>query len=125
MRLVCEECGKRYDYAVDDFCPRCGAFNQPKKTWTMDAGGNVVRVDGINEANHKGSFVHKEAHKEKFQRRVTGMDRDPFGGVIKKPAAARSSSAREAGRRGSKSSIGILVMVFFALQLLRACMDLF
>ena len=30
MRMVhCEDCGKRYDYDVDGFCPRCGAFNQP------------------------------------------------------------------------------------------------
>ena len=28
MRMVhCEDCGKRYDYDVDGFCPRCGAFN--------------------------------------------------------------------------------------------------
>ena len=26
MRMVhCEDCGKRYDYDVDGFCPRCGA----------------------------------------------------------------------------------------------------
>ena len=25
MRMVhCEDCGKRYDYDVDGFCPRCG-----------------------------------------------------------------------------------------------------
>lgn len=30
MRNVCcADCGKRYDYDVDDFCPRCGSFNPP------------------------------------------------------------------------------------------------
>ena len=32
MRTVqCYECGKRYDYDEDAFCPRCGAFNQPAR----------------------------------------------------------------------------------------------
>lgn len=32
MRKVdCHECGKRYDYDDDGFCPRCGAFNQPAR----------------------------------------------------------------------------------------------
>ena len=35
MRMVhCEDCGKRYDYDVDGFCPRCGAFNQLQGTET-------------------------------------------------------------------------------------------
>lgn len=30
MRKVhCADCGKSYDYDVDDFCPRCGSFNPP------------------------------------------------------------------------------------------------
>ena len=36
MRMVhCEDCGKRYDYDVDGFCPRCGAFNQP--VWVAES----------------------------------------------------------------------------------------
>lgn len=73
-RIVCDECGKWYDYDRDEFCPKCGAFNQPVKTWTTDAQGNVRRVDGVNEANHAGSFVHSEVHKEKRVRQAKGMD---------------------------------------------------
>ena len=75
-RLVCADCGKRYDFDVDDFCPRCGSFNQPQKKWGFDANGNVIRVDGINESNHAGSFVHKEVHREKAMQRNEGTDRD-------------------------------------------------
>ena len=25
-RIVCDECGKPYDYDRDEFCPKCGAF---------------------------------------------------------------------------------------------------
>lgn len=70
MRLVCQECKKVYDYDVDDFCPRCGAYNQPPKAATAAA----LRKDGINESNHQSSFVHKEVHTEKADRRRTGMD---------------------------------------------------
>ena len=28
-RISCGSCGKRYDPAVEEFCPRCGAFNRP------------------------------------------------------------------------------------------------
>lgn len=73
-RIVCEECRKRYDYDRDDFCPRCGAFNQPQKTWGVDAKGNVIRVDGLNEQNHADSFAHREVHQEKDVRRESGMD---------------------------------------------------
>ena len=76
-QIVCEDCGKRYDFEKDDFCPKCGAFNQPVKTWGTDAQGNVVRVDGVNERDHAQSFVHSEVHKEKRARQVQGLDQSP------------------------------------------------
>lgn len=72
--IVCEECKRPYDFDKDDFCPRCGAFNQPVKTWGTDSQGNIIRVDGVNERNHAGSFVHREVHKEKNIRKATGLD---------------------------------------------------
>ena len=40
MRMVrCEDFGKRYDYDVDGFCPRCGAFNQPVR---VRSGGSAA-----------------------------------------------------------------------------------
>jgi len=128
MRLVCEECKKVYDYDVDDFCPRCGAYNPPKKTWGIDSMGNVVRVDGVNEANHKGSFVHKEVHREKAARRIFGLDRDnlPKRQPVRPAVSRGMSSARgNAGKKQSGSAIGVLIAVVFLLQFLRACMDLF
>lgn len=28
-KVTCADCGKRYDYDTDGFCPRCGSFNPP------------------------------------------------------------------------------------------------
>ena len=74
MRPVkCYECGKRYDFDTDDFCPKCGAFNPPSHTSRIGADGKVVRVDGLNERNHKASFVHAELHEENRERRFSGL----------------------------------------------------
>lgn len=93
-RIVCDECGKWYDYDRDEFCPKCGAFNQPVKTWTTDAQGNVRRVDGVNEANHAGSFVHSEVHREKRIRQAKGMDWDG-GKKMPSPPATRQQQKKK------------------------------
>ena len=74
-RVRCYECGKRYDFDVDDFCPRCGAFNQPDRTSRIGADGSVIRVDGLNEVNHRESFAHAELHEENRERRSSGLSK--------------------------------------------------
>ena len=87
MRKVrCYECGKTYDYDTDDFCPKCGAFNQPPKSTTIDANGAVIRVDGINERGHAGSFVHEELHEENRERKRMGLSRVPAGRRLRRPS---------------------------------------
>lgn len=110
MRLiVCENCGKHYDFAREDFCPKCGAFNQPVKTWTTDSQGNVRRVDGINEANHAGSFAHSEVHKEKRVRQANGMDRK---------APPRQPSPARPPQRMPSSAMRVFKIIFILLCLL-------
>ena len=49
--VTCYECKKTYNYQEDGFCPRCGSFNQPRRgSYIVDANGDIVRTDGINEA---------------------------------------------------------------------------
>ena len=132
-QIVCEDCKRRYDYDRDEFCPRCGAFNQPVKVWGMDSQGNIRRVDGVNEQNHAASFVHKEVHTEKRVRQAKGMDqsRPPQ----QKPAARRPAPAARQQPQPSKASpkkdgmavikvvfwiIGIITLVNFLLPLLMA-----
>ena len=99
MRLIrCEDCGRRYDFERDEFCPRCGAFNHPANRWRVDQAGNVVRVDGINEVNHAGSFSHKEVHTEKAQRRRTGLDQ-PAQPKRTPPPPPQSPTTAPAGYR--------------------------
>lgn len=76
-RVRCYECNKTYDYYEDGFCPRCGCFNQPPSLSRIDAAGNIVYNDGINEKNHAGSFVHKEYHRENRKRAFTKLEARP------------------------------------------------
>lgn len=116
MRKVqCGECGKRYDFDIDDFCPRCGAFNQPSRTSRIGPDGQVVRVDGINENSHAGSFVHQELHREDRIRRRTGLDRSQSRAGIGK------RDVREAYQAERKKKLPLavrIILVIIAINLL-------
>ena len=92
--VTCYECKKKYNYTEDGFCPRCGSFNQPRRgSYIVDANGDIVRTDGINEAGHAGSFVHKEYHAEERQRKQLGLDRTATAEIPPKAAAKKGSMA--------------------------------
>lgn len=85
MRNVqCHDCGKRYNFDKDDFCPKCGAFTQPPHKTRISTDGRVVRVDGINERNHENSFVHAELHGENRERRGSALERAEKSSILKR-----------------------------------------
>ncbi len=106
MRKVrCYECGKTYDYDTDDFCPKCGAFNQPPKSTTIDANGAVIRVDGINERGHAGSFVHEELHEENRERKRMGLSKGTrrTAAAAPQPSVQRPHPGRAEDKAGKRS----------------------
>jgi len=135
-RIHCHECSKIYDYDLHDFCPRCGAYTQPKKQLRFDGRGRVVRVDGINEQNHRGSFVHAERHQEEKQRREKGLSRErellsrdfaalakeiPALGQVKRPstagktAAASAKSRTEQNKKQEGLPLGFILLILYFL----------
>lgn len=104
-KIVCEECRKHYDYDKDEFCPKCGAFNQPVKTWGTDAQGNVIRIHGVNEQNHAGSFVHSEVHREKQIRQAQGMDQKHPAPMPVAPRGSIRQPARPAQQKKTASEL--------------------
>lgn len=113
-RIVCDECKRRYDYDRDEFCPKCGAFNQPVKTWGTDDQGNVIRLDGVNEQNHAGSFVHSEVHKEKRVRQAKGMDYR--GNVTRRPPARPSPRSQPPQRKADHMKL--IKAIFIAIAVI-------
>lgn len=125
-RVRCYDCGKSYNYDEDCFCPNCGAFNQPQRSLRIGADGSVVRVDGINEANHAGSFVHQELHEEKRERRRIGLDKSVqrIQRTVSRPTASRpapmagiQSRDRRQSRQHGKNPVGILVWILILIML--------
>ncbi|MHA5218914.1 hypothetical protein [Dysosmobacter sp. Phy] len=125
-RVRCYDCGKSYNYDEDCFCPNCGAFNQPQRSLRIGADGSVVRVDGINEANHAGSFVHQELHEEKRERRRIGLDKSAqrIQRTVSRPTASRpaptagiQSRDRRQSRQQGKNPVGILVWILILIML--------
>lgn len=116
-RVRCYECGKIYNFDVDDFCPRCGAFNQPPKSSAIDASGAVIRVDGINERGHTGSFAHEEFHEENRERKRMGLSK----GVRRVPQRSRSTAV--SGNVGtsrpsrSKNPVSLIFKIIAAILL--------
>ena len=51
MRNIrCADCGKKYDYDEDDFCPRCGSFNPPP-----DSGATRLEEEMLSRFQRPGS----------------------------------------------------------------------
>ena len=117
MRKVrCHECGKSYDFDIDDFCPKCGAFSQPRHSARIGPDGSTIWMEGINEVNHQKSFVHEELHEENRSRRGTplskGAQRNPAASM---PAARRTTAGRPAEKRQPSSPAKIIYWIVFAI----------
>lgn len=122
-RVQCHECGKRYNYDVDDFCPRCGAFTQPSKTLQIGADGTVVRVEGINEENHRNSFVHAELHEENRKRRGTSLEAELPS--RRGSASSRQTVRKAQSRQGKKNPVSVIVWIIFAVIALNILSQIF
>lgn len=112
-KIRCYECGKSYDFDLDDFCPKCGAFNQPGKQTRIGADGTVVRAEGLNEKNHAGSFVHQEFHAENRVRKAAGLSKG-----VKRAAKAPQTAPRRQETSGwqkkQRSSVRYIIWVIAA-----------
>lgn len=125
-RIRCYECGKSYDYDEDGFCPKCGAFNQPPRSTMIGADGSVVRRDGLNERNHKGSFAHEEFHEENRERKAMGLSK----GVKRTAKAAarppvQTASQKTRNQSEKKNPISVVVWIVFAIIALNVLSNFF
>lgn len=99
-KIRCYECGKSYDFDIDDFCPKCGAFNQPRER----AGGAVLRAEGLNEKNHAGSFIHQEFHTENRVRKAVGLSKGVRRTAVGKAQQPLSRRQEMSGGQGKQKN---------------------
>ena len=109
-RVRCGECGKRYDFDTDDFCPRCGAFNSPPRSSCIGVDGSVIRLYGLNEENHRNSFVHAELHEENRKRRASELSKS----VKRAEKTAPVRKVRRPHEEKSAQSLGHIIKLVIA-----------
>lgn len=123
-RVRCYECGKSYDYDEEDFCPKCGAFNQPPRSTAIGADGSVIRREGLNERNHKDSFAHAEFHEENQERRASGLSKGVKRTVRgSRPPVQTSQKTRSTSEK--KNPISIVGWIIFAIIALNILSNIF
>lgn len=71
-KLVCEECGKRYDYHTTEFCPRCGAYNRPQ-----DRAISHLEPGPLFRARGQESSQARPGGKVTFMQKATTVTRRP------------------------------------------------
>ncbi len=49
--MICESCGKHYDFHKDETCPRCGSYNNPNRRTTRRAQSNPAGSQQRNSAS--------------------------------------------------------------------------
>ena len=100
-KMRCYECGKTYDYDIDDFCPKCGAFNQPPKSTTIDANGAVIRVDGIMSGAMPGPSSMRSCMRRTGNASAWAFPRAPAGRRLRR--LSRPHRDLCSGRAGGKT----------------------
>ena len=77
----------------------------------------MIRVDGINERGHAGSFVHEELHEENRERKRMGLSKGTrrTAAAAPQPSVQRPAS-RQSGRQSGKAqpAVGKLIFWIFA-----------
>ena len=116
MRKVhCADCGKSYDYDVDDFCPRCGSFNPPP-----DSGATRLEQELLSRFQQPGTGGQKQKKSAPYSYHPTyGSGPDLKKG---KTHTARIQSCTACGpekkKKGNAKSLVILLVVLAAIFLL-------
>ncbi len=105
MKIVCQSCGKKYDTAKDELCPRCGSYNPFEKEGSVQQETSAER------------YVRQqmEQEKQRLEERYEQADEPSFD--LKQEEETRwnrreFSQRKEEERQTSKQNRGCLGSVF-------------
>ena len=133
-KVTCADCGKHYDYDVDDFCPKCGSFNQPPNSGATRLEQELLsRFQGSRAAQPKArpKAQPKDAPKSGPRTPPSGAYHPTYGGgpdlTLGKRHRGRLEDCGACAPEGKKKSpvvkivtviVAILVLVNFVLPLI-------
>ena len=110
--LSCCGCGGSVPSDAPAEIPACACY----VALTFDDGprqGTTCRLlDGLNESNHRGSFVHSELHEENKERRASGLSK----GTKRSSRKTAQPALRQRQKQAGSQSIGAVIKwVIFAI----------
>ena len=115
MRKVhCADCGKTYDYDVDDFCPRCGSFNPPP-----DSGATRLEQELLSRFQRPGTSGQRQNKTASYSYHPTyGSGPDLKRGRTH-TASVKSCDACGPEKKKKKSGIKVrvILLVILGIQL--------
>ena len=101
MILVkCRSCGRQYDYARDDCCPRCGAYNRPPRRERVNADGTVRHLTDAEYA----ARGHAGSEKVCFEEKTCYEDEA-------RPQASRRKRAAQPAEQSRKTGLVIALLL--------------
>lgn len=110
VKITCQACGRRYDYAKEGLCPNCGAYNRPPRRETVDVDGVVHHLDVAEESvppQGKVCYEEKECL-EDTPRRVRSHRNGEFMTKGLKRAGAASHSQKT---KIKKEAVAVIIAV--------------
>ncbi|WP_297212345.1 hypothetical protein [uncultured Flavonifractor sp.] len=115
-KIHCADCGKNYDYDVDDFCPRCGSFNPPP-----DGGATRLEQELLSRFQQPGSGIRGPGK----QARAVSYHPTYGSGPDLKPGRThtgriQSCAACEPKQKKKNGGLKVMVLVVVVLVLLFA-----
>lgn len=93
MRMIrCKDCGRRYDYDKDDFCPKCGAYNPPAEGRATQLEQELLSRFDSQRSRQKAPAARRPAQAKQAPRGPRTVDYHPtYGGGPEVSGTAHSA----------------------------------
>lgn len=114
MKIVCQSCGKKYDTAKDELCPRCGSYNPFEKEGSVQQETSAERYvrQQMEQEKQRLEERYEQADEPSFdlkQKEETRWNRREF--------SQRKEEERQASKQ-NRGCLGSVIVKFFLFFLL-------
>ena len=109
VKITCQACGRRYDYAKEGLCPNCGAYNRPPRRETVDANGEIHHLNITEEMTPPQGKVCYEAQ-ECHEDAVRKVRPRKGGGYRKRSLPHEKIAAKASDYSGKKKKAQMIAI---------------
>ena len=109
VKITCNACGRRYDYAKEGLCPNCGAYNRPPRRETVDANGEIHHLNITEEMTPPQGKVCYEAQ-ECHEDAVRKVRPRKSGGYRKRSLPHEKIAAKASDYSGKKKKAQMIAI---------------